>query len=175
MYRPVSGIVLGVVNCDTSNSLCVSLDGSTTPAILYFAPHRRNGISFGGAKDVLHIAKWIRELTSLDPYTKPGSLLFTAPDEIESIVADNKWVFVVVDNPRKHSFNHTEIRKCEGERSVEIRAISNVQFVSEGARLCRGGQSCAVLVGAGETVVYDGEATAERILAFVDDRVPREL
>jgi thiol-disulfide isomerase/thioredoxin len=175
MYRPVPGIVMGVVNCDTAQALCVSLEGSSTPTILHFAPRQRNGVAYGGVKDVLHMTKWVRNITSLDPYTKPGSLIFTNPEEVSALTADGSWAFIVVDNPRKQFYNQTEIRKCEDQRSVAFRALSNAQFAVDAARLCKGELNCAVLTDGNEAHEYGGAIDAGSILAFLDDRIPRDL
>jgi thiol-disulfide isomerase/thioredoxin len=174
MYHPVEGIVMATILCDKMASLCTAFDGSGTPAVEYFAPRERKGAIYGGVKEALPLVKWIRELTSLDPYTSPGSLLFASPKEISDLTA-NGWVLVVADNPRQEFFNHTEIRGIEGKREVTVRALSSVNFEKDISKYCGEKLNCIVLAKGEEQIVYEGEVERKAVLAFIDGHVPLDL
>jgi thiol-disulfide isomerase/thioredoxin len=174
MYHPVEGIVMATILCDKMGSLCTAFDGSGTPAVEYFAPRERKGTLYGGTKETLPLVKWVRELTSLDPYTSPGSLVFASPNEITDLAAGG-WALVVADNPRDEFYNHTEIRGVEDKREVAVRALNNVNFEKERSKYCEDKLTCIVLVKGETRFSYDGAIERKAILEFIDAHIPPDL
>jgi thiol-disulfide isomerase/thioredoxin len=176
MYHPVNGIVTATIHCDRFASLCTAFDGSGTPAVQYFAPRERKGALYGGAKEIVPLVKWVRDLTSLDPYTSPGSLLFAPPNEVSDLSNEGGWALIVVDNPRNQFYNHTELRTLESRPELPLRAISNVDYEKDVPRYCgQKGVNCITLTNGKESFVYDGEIEPGAILAFIDAHVGPEL
>jgi hypothetical protein len=138
------------------------------------APRERKGTLFGGGKEIVPLVKWVRELTSLDPCTSPGSLLFARPSEISDLTSKG-WTLVIADNPRHKFYNHTEIRTVEDKREVPVRALSNVNFQKEVSPYCGEKANCIVLANGNEQFPFDGEIEGKVILDFIDAHVSREL
>ena len=69
MYHTIEGIELLVLNCNKYQSLCVAIDGSSTPNIQYYAPHsRKMSTLYGGNYDNISLVRWIKENTGLMPF-----------------------------------------------------------------------------------------------------------
>lgn len=176
MYHPVPGILTATVNCDRWRSLCVMFDGTSTPGVQLFSPMQRRGQVFGGLLESLPVVKWVRNMTGLDPFTRPNSLAFMTPSEIAE-AQTMKWLLIAVDNPRRHRFNHSELRACEGQRLVKPVALSVTHHPEESVRLCGESPRCLVLTNGERRILFDGPENADRdaILAFVDQHVDPDL
>jgi hypothetical protein len=155
----------------------MALDGISTPSVQYFAPRHRTGVTFAGEREVLPLAKWVREKTGLDPYTKPNSVLFASPDEVADLTGAGRPVVVVVDNPRKQALNHTILRHCEAQRGeIPFRAISSEHFQSEVNRYCPNEKrSCVVVTDGKQAFEYTGDIDEDALLTFIDIHAPSEL
>ena len=172
IYHNVEGVVLATINCDRCPSLCAAFDGTSTPGVQHFAPKERKGEQFGGERTVLALAKWVKKNSGKDPFTKPHSLLFVSPKEIEADIQEN-WILLTIDNPRKQSYNHTEIRKCEEVRDdVLVRALSNKHFPKEAENFCNGKEHCIVLTNGKDKFEYQGEIESRLLLDFIDFHFP---
>jgi thiol-disulfide isomerase/thioredoxin len=177
MYRPVPNLSMATVNCNHSQSLCMALDGTSTPSVQYFAPRHRTGVAFGGEREIVPLTKWVRNKTGLDPYTKPNSILFGSPEEIADLTGAGRPMVVVVDNPRKQTINHTVLRRCEALRvEIPFRAISSEHFQSDVGRYCPNERkSCVVVTDGKQVVEYAGEMDEDELLTFIDIHAPSEL
>jgi thiol-disulfide isomerase/thioredoxin len=177
MYHPVEGISMATLGCDRFSSLCIELDGTSTPGIQYFRPNEKVGITFDGERELGPLLEWVQNLTSFVPFAKPNCLLFAKPDEVAALTKDGGWAFVVVDSPVEPAFNHSEFRACETERpEIAFRAVSNVHFQSEADRLCHNdGKRCAFLSNGKDVVMYNDEIAADPLFAFLDVHVPSDL
>ena len=175
MYRPLDNFVTATINCDRWNSLCVMFDGSSTPTIEYFAPHEKNGQAYGGEREVLPLVKWVKKMADVTPFTKPGSLLFVTPSEIEELEKES-WVLIVADDPRNQHYNHTELRNCEGQRMIELRALSSTHWPKEVENACGTGiDHCIVLTDGKRKFLYEGDVETDKILTFFDSHVSPDL
>lgn len=175
MYKPVDGIKLATINCDRWNQLCVMFDGTSTPGVQVFAPRERRGQVFGGKRETLPLVKWIRNHTGIDPFTKPGSLLFASPEDIAETQKEN-WVLVATDNPRKLFYNHTALRDCEDDRFLQLRALSNVQYPEKTKELCGADtNNCLVLTNGKQTFKYEGQIDTDALLDFIAQHISDDL
>lgn len=173
MYYPVEDVVMAQINCDSCKSLCSAFDGTSTPNIQYFAPKERKPIMYGGEKEVLPMARWIKQQTGKIPFTKPGNLLYNQKEELQERTK-NGWVLIVVDNARNQYYNHTNIRNCEEDRDIPIRAFDpslDPKFTSD---LCGTEEHCILLLKDAEKHEYKGEIDTEEILTFIDDVINKK-
>ena len=127
IYKPLDNITFATVNCDRWKSICSSFDGLATPTVQYFAPKQRKGISYGGQHEIINFVKWIKSNSNIIPYTKPGSIIYSTPNEINELI-DQKWILLAIDDPKNNFLNHSEILNIEKNINIDIRAISYLQF-----------------------------------------------
>jgi hypothetical protein len=175
MYRPLSGITFAAIDCGSFDAVCEKLEGISSPSVRYFAPSEKVSVKYEGVREVGPMSEWVSNVTQMKPYTAAGSLLFVSPGEVERIIGEGGSVFVVVDNHKVRGYNHTEIRQCEGQREIQFRALSSVDFPKESARYCEGGGNCIFLATAEEKVMYTGEVSTAEITAFLEAQLPPEL
>lgn len=176
IYHPVQNVIMATVNCDRWSSVCFSFDGTSTPSVKHFKPRERQGVQYGGERTIIPMTKWVISTSEEKPYTKPNSLLYARSiDEINGIAKEGQ-VLLIVDDPKTHFYNQTEIRQCEGESQAKILAISKNDHPKEAEKYC--GKSdvdnCVVLLNGEETIKYEGPIEYSKILDFIDAHPPKD-
>lgn len=181
IYKPLGKYIFATVDCDRSKSICSTLDSTSTPDFQYFQPHSRRGDHYGGERNIIHFVKWIKGVTGDIPYNKPWMLLFIKEgDHLKEIndflIKENKYVFTVVDSPRKPYYNHTVFRNVETFRDdIVFRAVSIE--ADEGMKICGSTEkrNCMVLLHEDQKVEYNGDVNEDKIFDFLDLNVKDEL
>lgn len=174
MFHPISDVELLTLNCNKFQSLCVGIDGTSTPNIQYIPPHqtRRTSI-FAGAYENISLVKWIKDNTGLLPFSPPGYPMYINEDESNEIIK-NSWTLFVVDEPRKSSLNMTLMRSLEGKREINVRAISPKKDHDFASKLCGSKIPCISLLGGKDKYNYNGDYSEDSLLEFIDKYVPTE-
>ncbi|KAH0790086.1 putative protein disulfide isomerase [Histomonas meleagridis] len=172
IYYPIKDIVFATINCDRWRSLCSAFDGTSTPNFQYFAPHQRSGSAFGGEAEVVSFARWVKQMTSILPYTKPHTLMFTNPKEINDLKEEG-YVFTVLDDPKTQFYNHSVFRKVENQFDIPFRSLSPKEYPEESKAFCDS-PHCVVLLYKNEKYTYNGEIEIQNVMDFIDSHIPED-
>jgi hypothetical protein len=167
---------MAAIDCGRLHGICESLEGTTTPSVRYFPPNQKTGVLYTGERVLIPLAEWVLNVTTIEPYTAPGSVLFVPPSEIDAITAEGGWAFVVVDDHRARFSDHNEIRNCEERYEIQFRALSNVDYRKEASRYCRNdSNNCIFLTNGEQTFDFSGDVNSQEIAAFLDANLPADL
>ncbi|OHT00980.1 Thioredoxin family protein [Tritrichomonas foetus] len=167
IYHPVTEIVMATINCDRWSSICYNLEGTSTPSIQHFAPGKKKGVQYKGAKTFEPIQKFVAEKTSIQPLIPQNCLIFVTPEELNQALSEGP-ALVIVDNHKSMNYDHPQIRACENQTDIPILALSQPFYPKESENICQGADHCILYVDDGKKVPFTKTVETNALLDFID-------
>ncbi|OHT03690.1 putative protein disulfide-isomerase A6 [Tritrichomonas foetus] len=95
-------VIFGGVNCDDFKSICEKHKVDGYPRLLYFAPHKREGIRYADERKANVIADFIEEKTNIKAHRPPKALINVDPNSIDTFKIQSECVFLSFCDPNEN-------------------------------------------------------------------------